>query len=50
VFKILTGKFYNLDGKDRMTSRIYVEYINRSPCDISTFLGLLVILVTFGIR
>ena len=50
AYKILTRKFYDLDENDRMSTRIYVEYINQFPCDISTFLGLLVILVTFGIR
>jgi len=50
AYKILTGKFYDLDENDRMSTIIYVEYINQSPCDVSTFLGLLVILINFGIR
>ena len=50
AYKILTGKFYDLHENDRMLTRMRVEYINSSPYHISTFLGLLVILMTFGIR
>jgi hypothetical protein len=50
AYKILTGKYYELEANDRMLTGLYVEYINESPYDISAFLGLLVILMAFRIH